>query len=290
MQEILRVGAGSELDLEVTIVVVEVPYELRVAEDVADTVLARPSRHVADERQRDVPPSTARPHVRHLAVEHLLAARDDADGVAHPLGVLHHVRAEDDGLAAPLQVHDGVLQRLCVDRIEPAERLVENDEFGVVNQRRDELHLLLHTARELVDLRVAPIALLRGETESLQPRVDALVSVAGFQSLELCEKSQHASHLHLPVEPTLFRQVPDAVEETGFMIRPPEDRDGAGVRRDDVEQHADGGRLAGAVRTEQSVHGASRYLEREVAYRDVLLVLLRYATNVDGEIVVVHRG
>src|SRR5207248_3160139 len=78
------------------------------------------------------------------AFEHLLATGDDAHRVAQPLGVVHEVRAEDHRLAAALQLDDGVLERLCVDGIEAAERLVEDHEVGIVQQRADELHLLLH--------------------------------------------------------------------------------------------------------------------------------------------------
>src|SRR5204862_227351 len=76
-------------------------------------------------------------------------------------------------LAAALGLEHGVLERLRVDRIEAAERLVEDHQLGIVQQRGDELHLLLHPPRQLVDLRLAPILLGAGEAEPLQPFVDA---------------------------------------------------------------------------------------------------------------------
>ena len=117
-------------------------------------------------------------HAGDGAVEHLLAARDDAHRVAHLLGVVHDVRAEDHRLAAALELEHRVLERLRVDRIEAAERLVEDDEIGIVQQRGDELHLLLHAARQLVDLGVAPVLVAAGETEPLEPFVDARSGVA----------------------------------------------------------------------------------------------------------------
>ena len=83
---------------------------------------------------------------------------------------------------------------------------------GSCSSVRDELHLLLHAARQLVDLRVAPVLVAAGETESRQPLVDARVGDARLESLELGEEQQHAAHLHLLVEAALFGQIADAVE------------------------------------------------------------------------------
>ena len=69
-------------------------------------------------------------------------------------------------LPRALELEHRVLQRLRVDRIESAERLVENHEIGIVQQRRDELHLLLHAARQLVDLGVAPVLVAGREAEA----------------------------------------------------------------------------------------------------------------------------
>src|SRR5207253_7309459 len=96
--------------------------------------------------------------------------------------------AEDDRLAAPLQLHDRVLQRLGIDRIEPAERLIEDDEIRIVQQRADELYLLLHTARELVDLGQSPVLLRSFQRQSLQPFIDAAIRVASLHALELGDR------------------------------------------------------------------------------------------------------
>src|SRR5690242_7296788 len=103
MQQLLSVRPRRELDLEVAVVVVEMSDESRVTKNMTDAILARTRcGTVAGERQRHAATATALAHIRNLSVEDLLAARDDADRVAHPLGVLHHVRTEDDRLAATL--------------------------------------------------------------------------------------------------------------------------------------------------------------------------------------------
>src|SRR3954462_5353891 len=67
-------------------------------------------------------------------------------------------------------------------------------------------------------------------------------------------------------------------------MRLTEKRNGSGIRRDDVEDHPDGGRLARAVRAEEPVHRTARDLKRQITNRDVRFVALRHASYVDGEI------
>src|SRR5690348_14673110 len=100
---------------------------------------------------------------RHRAIEHLLTGRDDAERVAEALRILHEMRAEDDRPSLLTEIDDRVLERLRVHRIEPAERLVENDQLRLVEQGADELDLLLHAARELLDARAAPVLAVAGK-------------------------------------------------------------------------------------------------------------------------------
>src|SRR5689334_2066251 len=129
-----------------------------IAQDLRDI-----SHAVAVEGKSDVSLAVLLLHIGDAAIENLLTARDDADGIAKPLSIVHQVRAEDHGLSAALQLDNGVLERLRVDWIESAERLVENHQIGIVKQSADELHLLLHATRKLVDLRQSPIFLRRLE-------------------------------------------------------------------------------------------------------------------------------
>jgi len=198
------------------------------------------------------------------------------------------VRAEDHRLPPRLELDDRVLQRLRVDRVEPGEGLVEDHEVGLVQQRADELHLLLHAPRELVHLRQPPVALGRPELEPLEPFVDPLVGHARRYPLELREEPQHAPHLHLLVQPALLREVADPVGDPGCAVRRAEQRDRSAVRHDDVEQHPDRRRLPRAVRAEQAVHGSAGDGERQVAHGEVVAVALHDVPDVDGE--VGHRG
>ena len=126
----------------------------------------------------------------------------------------------------------------------------------------------------------------RREAEPLEPFVDARAPRSrALHAFELGEEQQHAAHLHLLVEAALFGQVADAVEHAERSVfGRPKSEIVPGVGRDDVEDHADRRRLAGAVGAEQAVHRSARHLERQVANRDVLLVPLHDIANVDREV------
>src|ERR1017187_1448630 len=101
----LRVGVLLERDLEEPVRIVHALDHLVVAEHAAHELGA-----AVGERECDVVAAVLVLHVRDGAVEHLLAARDDAHRIAEALGVVHEVRREDHSLAALLEVDDGVLQ------------------------------------------------------------------------------------------------------------------------------------------------------------------------------------
>ena len=226
-QQLLRIGARRELALEEAILVVD----LRARAACREEPRRLPSR-------RDSPSSESATLRAPCAS---FTAATGPSSTFSPRAMMHtesHIRSalsircvlKMTVLPRALELDDGVLQRLRVDRIEPAERLVEDDELGIVQQRGDELHLLLHAARELVDLGEAPVRSPPVSDEALEPVVDALVGVARLHALELGEEEQHAPHLHLLVEAALFRQVADAVADAGLGVRPPEQRDRAARR------------------------------------------------------------
>ncbi len=76
-----------------------------------------------------------RPDRRDPVVEHLLAAVDHDEVVAQQLGVDHHVRREDHGRPALVLLADEIAQQPLVERIESAERLIEDDEVGAMDDR-----------------------------------------------------------------------------------------------------------------------------------------------------------
>ena len=99
---------------------------------------------------------------------------DEADGVAHLFHLVHAVGGEEDSSALFAEVDEGVDEQGGVDGIEAAERLVHDDEFGLVEQGGDELDLLLHALGEVFGLLVDGF----GDLEALAPIAGTLAAVA----------------------------------------------------------------------------------------------------------------
>src|SRR5690606_2449909 len=62
------------------------------------------------QRDRDVFATVPALDIGDRAVDDLLTPREDADVVADPLGLLDHVRAEDDRPTLPLEIEDDLLE------------------------------------------------------------------------------------------------------------------------------------------------------------------------------------
>src|SRR3989442_5876691 len=252
-QQFLRVGPRRELELGVLPVVVHLLHQpplreqLRRVPDLAvkpdsEILSARCPLDVAKRSGHQLPP-----------------AGDDTQLIAQLLGLLHDVGGEEDGRTTVAQLQHHVLEHLCVDRIEPGERLVEDDERRLVQQRRDELDLLLHPFGELVDAAQAPGA----ESHALQPRECARPRGTALDAPHLGEEDQYVQHPHLAVQPTLLGEIPDARRVIARAAGVPEQPHRARVGQDDVQNHADRGGLARAVRPEESVDHARRNRERQ---------------------------
>ena len=87
-------------------------------------------------------------HVRESPGADDVAGLDDHDRVADPLDLLEVVRRDDD-VQPELgpDAADEVEHRRPLERVEPVRRLVEEDELGVVRDRRGELHALALAGR-----------------------------------------------------------------------------------------------------------------------------------------------
>ena len=93
--------------------------------------------------------------------------------------------------------------------------------------------------------------------------------------MELAHKNELVHHLHLPVEPALFRQVPNPLQAlTGKW--PAEQIYCAGIRHGNSHHHADARGLPCSVGPQQAKHGARFYSQIQIAYRHLLLVRLRH--------------
>ena len=71
--------------------------------------------------------------------------------VAKPFNLIHLVCREDNRRAAIFEFLDHRNQQISIYWVETAERLVENKQGRLMQNRCDELHLLLHALREFLD-------------------------------------------------------------------------------------------------------------------------------------------
>src|SRR5438552_2827605 len=147
--------------------------------------------------------------IAQIALEDLLRAREEADLIAELLGLLENMGGEDDRLAPLAEIRQVFLDDRRVDRIEARKRLVQDQDLGVVDDRRDELDLLLHALRELVHLLFQPLAKL----ELLDPLADAPAGVFAGDFFDRREKKEMVQDLHLPVEAALLREITDPEDE-----------------------------------------------------------------------------
>ena len=210
-------------------------------------------------------------------VQHLLAAVHHHHVIAQLLGVRHHVRGEENRRAALVLLVDERAERPGADRIQAAERLVEDQQIRLVDDGGQKLHLLLHALRELL----AALPLAVAEADAFEAAPDAARQIGFADALEPAQVGEERADAHLPVDAALLGQVADPVlgVERGRVA---EHRQLARVREDDRHHHPDRGRLAGAVRADEPVHRAARDDEIEVVDGPGGAECLRDAAEEDG--------
>src|SRR5262245_11351069 len=96
-----------------------------------------------------------------ISLKDLLRLRHEDDLVAELLRLLEHVRRKENRLPARAEVHQVLFDERRVDRVEPREDLVQDEDLRIVDDRRDELDLLLHPFREFIHFLVEPGAKLQ---------------------------------------------------------------------------------------------------------------------------------
>ena len=101
----------------------------------------------------------------HGTVQYDLRMVDEGDMVADFLHGSHVVGGEDNRVPFRFQLHDFLLQAVSVHWVESAERFVQDEQLRFMDNRDDELHLLLHSLRQLFQLLVPP----RHDVELLEP-------------------------------------------------------------------------------------------------------------------------
>src|SRR5690606_15038163 len=149
-------------------------------------------------------------------------------------------------------VVDQLLEHRLVHRVEAGERLIQDDQLRGVGDSGEHLHLLSHPLGQGLHRRLGEVQQAVGVKQLEGPAFGR----APVQTLERGKVADNGPDLHLLVEAFLFGQIANALAYLEGRGRA-EDADSAGIRAEDVENHADGGGLAGAVRAEKTVYAAT---------------------------------
>ncbi len=112
------------------------------------------------------------------------AFHDDPNSITDHLHVMQNVRAEKDGLPAIAQAQNQIAHLLASDRVQTGHRLIEDDQFRVVNQRLCQADTLQHPFGELAQL---PGTRFR-QSDEPQEVCDPLVDGGAIQSCQLAIK------------------------------------------------------------------------------------------------------
>ena len=176
-------------------------------------------------------------------------AGEDADGVAEPLDEVELVAGEDDRDSAPGLLEQRLGERVDADRVQPGERLVEDQHLGPADQRGGQLHPLLVAERQLLHRVAAPLP----QAEPVDPLARGPRGGGAVQPVQPGEVGDLLADLHLRVEPALLRHVADAAADL-LVQRPALPAHVAGVGADQPHGDAHRRRLAGAVGPAEAEH------------------------------------
>ncbi|CDN42566.1 hypothetical protein BN871_BM_00350 [Paenibacillus sp. P22] len=203
------------------------------------------------------------------ALEHLVRSMQNRNVAAKLLDMLHPMRREQNRCSLIAELLDGRLQQLHVDRIESAERFVQNHQLRPMDDRRDELDLLLVALGQLFH---ALVIILR-HSEAFQPRLEAFVGVRRRHSLQPGKVDQLLADLDLRIEASLLRQVAD-VPELLLRVRLAVVQNPALVGKDQPEHHPHRRRFARAVGAEQAVDFSAVHLQADAVDGGFVCILL----------------
>ena len=190
-----------------------------------------------------------------LLLEHDLAISNHDQPVTGPLDVRKYVAAEKDGCAVRLFLLDDVGHQLASLRIQSRGRLVQQEQFGPVEQGLRQSQPLDHPLGEAPDFPVHGVA----QAQSFELVYDGFGKVLARLTRESAVKLHGAPGGVERVgvkDLRLESDSPPSLPATGLEA---EDRDAALVRFEEPQDGIDGGGLACSVGTDEGGDRAPRH-------------------------------
>src|SRR5579864_1638966 len=215
---------------------------------------------------------------RGIARDHR-AVVDDGEPRREPLGFVHEMRRQQDRLALLHQLPQAIPDQMPRLRIEARGRLVEDKQFGIVDERACQCEAPLHPARQRANRGRG----LAGEPGEFEQSWNALVELAPRQAEIAAVDDQVFANREIGIEIVHLRHDADAYARLarGFGDRLPDELDCAAVGIDQAEAAAQRRRLARAIGPEQREAFAAMDRERQSA--DDFLVAVALAQCVDAQ-------
>jgi len=134
-----------------------------------------------------------------------------------------------------------------------------------VQRSGNDLRLLRHAPAEFLNSLFAVVP----QVEPFEGRFDSCFGLAASEAFERAQVVQAVGQFQVVVQAALFGHIADAIFFV-FVNWPAEDLDCPAVGFEEIERHAEGGRLACAVGAEQAEDFAGRDGERKVGHGDLI--------------------
>jgi hypothetical protein len=179
------------------------------------------------------------------------AAVDDADVVGELVGLLQVLRGEEDRRTLVVERPHLLPDGLATDRVEAGRRLVEEEDAGLVHQRRGEVEAPLHAARIGADAAIGG----GDEVDPLQQVVGAAPALRRRDTLQRRLQADQLAAGHQRVERRFLQGDADRGAHRPRLLDDVVAGDGGAAAggQQQRRQHPHGRRLAGAVGPEETV-------------------------------------
>ena len=166
---------------------------------------------------------------------------------------------KDDGRTRLLHPQDLATDEFDVHGVKTGEGFVEDEEFGTMEDGRDELYLLGHPLGQLFHFLVPPAL----DFKTFEPDFQFTQGVRRGHAFEAGQVEGLLTDFHFSVEPAFFGQIADAIDIVrldGTTV----EQDLAGIRNRNLVHDPNHCGLAGPVRAQHSENFSLRNFDRDV--------------------------
>ena len=205
---------------------------------------------------------------------------EHGDVIRYPLDVGQLVRGEEDGPVGPAREEDhGLDQRPARYRVQADGRVIQDQQLGLRGERQRQAEAGPLAAGQALHPGGGPQAEVADDAaeDLLVPGgIEARLEIAAFP------------HAHPAIELVLFGQVADARPGLRRQRANVVAEDGAPTARgrEQPQQHADGGGLAGAVAAQQREDPAARHLQVQFIHRRPRAEVARQTLGADHSLLI----